>query len=122
MKRAGVTAAVATFAALPLGAVIFAAPAFACTDTDDVNILCTNEQAFVNDLANVGVTPTQTPRIMVNQGQGLCGQLASGASRSYVVQKVYGGTSMSLRQAQAIVAAAENHLCYFDVTGLVPNP
>lgn len=107
--------------ALPMGSVMLAAPAYACTDNDDVNVLCSNEQAFMNDLAAVGIVPTQTPRIMVNRAQGLCGQLASGASRSYVVQKVYGGAAMRLDQAQAIVASAENHLCGFAITGFVPN-
>lgn len=113
---------IASLAVLPVGAVIAAAPAYACTADDDVNVLCSNEQAFINDLAAVGVTPTQTPRIMVNRGQGLCGQLASGASRSYVVQLVYASAAMSLDQARAIVAAAENHLCYFNSTGFTPNP
>lgn len=105
--------------ALPVGAMIAAAPVHACTDSDDVNTLCSNEQAFVNDLAKVGVTPTKTPRIMVNQGQQLCGQIGSGVPRDVVIQKVYGGAAMRLDQAQAIVAAAINHLCF---TSSAPGP
>lgn len=99
--------------AMPLGAVIAAAPANACTDSDDVNILCSNEQLFVDDLAAVGIVPTDTPRRMVNRGQLVCGQLASNIPRSVVVQKVYGSAAMRLNQAEAIVAAAQQHLCPF---------
>jgi hypothetical protein len=121
MKRSGSTLLV-WLVALPVGAIVAAAPAHACTPDDDVNILCANEQAFVDELAAVGVTPTGTPRRMVNQGQTICGQLFSGASRSYVVQKVYGGAAMHLYQAEAIVSAAEQHLCFFGLNGFVPNP
>lgn len=103
---------------MSIGAVVAASPAHACSPDEDVNILCSNEQAFVNDLAAAGLTPTQTPRAMVNQGWKLCGQLYNGASRSYVVQRVYASASMSLDQAQAIVAAAQNDLC----PAARPNP
>lgn len=99
--------------AMPLGAVIAASPAHACTDSDDVNTLCSNEQQFVDDLAAVGIVPTETPRIMVNRGQLVCGQLASNIPRSVVVQKVYGSAAMRLNQAEAIVTAAQQHLCPF---------
>ncbi|MCF6391036.1 DUF732 domain-containing protein [Mycobacterium sp. MBM] len=109
----------ASLVAMSIAAVSAAAPASACTHADDVNVLCSNEQAFVNDLATVGVTPTRTPRIMVNQGNTLCGQLASGVPRDVLVQKVYGGAAMRLDQAQAIVAAAVDHLCG---VGAAPGP
>ncbi|QZH61246.1 DUF732 domain-containing protein [Mycolicibacterium farcinogenes] len=102
---------------MPLGAVIAAAPAHACTDSDDVNTLCSNEQLFVDDLAAVGIVPTDTPRRMVNRGQLVCGQLASNIPRSVVVQKVYGSAAMRLNQAEAIVAAAQQHLCPFTLGG-----
>ncbi|MBE1552253.1 hypothetical protein GGC64_006340 [Mycobacterium sp. OAS707] len=116
------TALLTPLVTMPVGALIAAPLAHACTDSDDVNTLCVNEQAFVNDLAAVGITPTDSPRVMVNRGQTLCGQLASGTSRSVVIQRVYGGTPMSIDQARAIVAAAENHLCNFAAVGIMPNP
>lgn len=97
----------------PAWAVVTAAPAQACTDSDDVNTLCANEQLFVNALAAVGIVPTQTPRIMVNRGQVVCGQLANRVPRSVVVQTVYGSAAMRLNQAETIVAAAQQHLCPF---------
>jgi len=121
MRLLTAPALAATLAAIPAIAVLTAAPALACTHNDDVNTLCSNEQAFVNDLAKVGITPTGTPRRMLNDGQAVCGQLYSGVSRSFVVQKVYGSASMSLFQAQAIVAAAEDHLCFFP-NGFTPSP
>lgn len=69
----------------------------------------------------VGIIPTRTPRTMVNRGLRLCGDMYPGV-RSVVVQQVYGGAAMRLDQAQAIVAAAGNHLCNFAVTGFTPNP
>ncbi|KUI16932.1 hypothetical protein AU193_22370 [Mycobacterium sp. GA-1285] len=96
---------------------MLAAPAAACTDSDDVNTLCVNEQAFVHDLAAAGITPTQTPRIMLNQANGLCGLLANGVPRTVVVQKVYGSAAMHLNQAEAIVTAAQKHLCAFTLNG-----
>lgn len=107
------TALVISLFAMPLGAIIAAAPAHACTDSDDVNTLCSNEQLFVDDLAAVGIVPTETPRILVNRGQLVCGQLASNIPRSVVVQKVYGSAAMRLNQAETIVAAAQQHLCPF---------
>ncbi len=103
----------AALAGIPAVAVLTAAPAQACTHNDDVNTLCSNEQTFVNDLAKVGIVPTQSPRGLVNQGWQLCGQLGSGVPRDVIVQKVYGSASMHLDQAQAIVASAINNLCQF---------
>lgn len=113
------TALAVVLAVLPVGAIVASAPAYACTDSDDVNVLCSNEQAFIDDLARAGVTPTQTPRIMVNRGNQLCGQLASGVPRDVVVQKVYGGAALRLSEAQAIVTAAVDHLC---VVSAAPGP
>ncbi|WP_370464461.1 DUF732 domain-containing protein [Mycolicibacterium sp. 018/SC-01/001] len=76
----------------------------------------------MKDLAAVGIVPTSTPRVMVNRGNQLCGDMYRGVPRSVVVQQVYGGTSMHLNQAQAIVAAAERYLCNFAVTGFEPRP
>ena len=120
-KRFALAVAVALIAPI-VAALQMAAPAQACTDSDDVNTLCSNEQAFVNDLVAVGITATSTPRVMVSRGNQLCGEMYRGVPRSVVIQQVYGGTAMRLNQAQAIVAAAERHLCAFGVTGFTPNP
>ena len=65
-KRFALAVAVALIAPI-VAALQMAAPAQACTDSDDANTLCSNEQAFVNDLAAVGITATSTPRVMVSQ-------------------------------------------------------
>ncbi|TRW81248.1 DUF732 domain-containing protein [Mycolicibacterium sp. 018/SC-01/001] len=117
-----IVAIIATLVSAPAVAIVAASPASACTDSDDVNALCSNEQAFMKDLAAVGIVPTSTPRVMVNRGNQLCGDMYRGVPRSVVVQQVYGGTSMHLNQAQAIVAAAERYLCNFAVTGFEPRP
>ncbi len=117
-----VLATVVTIAILPVVAVVVSGPARACTNDDDVNNLCSNEQAFIDELAAVGMVPTNTPRFAVNQGVKICGDVYRGTPRSVIIQQVYGGTQMRLEQAKAIVAAAENHLCNFAITGFRPNP
>ncbi|MFI5508966.1 DUF732 domain-containing protein [Mycobacterium sp. NPDC051804] len=90
-----------------------AAPASACTDSDDVNILCSNEQAFVDELAAAGITPTDNPRRSVGLAWRICGELYGGTPYDVEVQKVYRDNPLHLNQAQAIVRAAVRHLCTY---------
>jgi hypothetical protein len=50
---------VAAVTSMSVGAVVAASPAYACGLDEDINILCSNEQAFINDLAAVGVSNCQ---------------------------------------------------------------
>ena len=93
--------------------IVTASPALACTHEDDVNILCSNEQAFVDSLAAAGITPTGEPRRSVNLAWRICGELASGRPYDVEVQKVYRDNSLHLNQAQTIVASAVQHLCTY---------
>lgn len=92
-------------------AITTTSPAYACNPGEDVNILCSNEQAFVDGLATVGVTPTQTPKILVNLGWQVCGQLYRGTGYDLVVQNVYRENPVHIDQAHAIVSTAIRTLC-----------
>jgi Protein of unknown function (DUF732) len=105
--------AAAAAGALAVGGIALAPPALACTASDDVNILCSNEQAFVDELAGVGIKPKDNARRSVNLAWRICGELASGTGYDVEVQKVYRDNSLHLNEAQAIVAAAVRHLCTY---------
>ncbi|WP_082977493.1 DUF732 domain-containing protein [Mycolicibacter heraklionensis] len=99
--------------AIVLGTLATAFPAYACADGDDVNVLCSNEQAFVDELAAAGIRPTGEPRRSVGLAWRICGELASGTPYDVEVQKVYRDNGLHLNQAQSIVAAAVRHLCTY---------
>lgn len=70
------------------------------------------EQQITNDLAGVGLIPTEGDRVMVNTGYRIRSVLSTGKTRDYVVQNVYGSIEGShLDQAQVMVDSAIRNLC-----------
>ncbi|HEY5842095.1 MAG TPA: DUF732 domain-containing protein [Mycobacterium sp.] len=102
---------VMALASMSIGATMSAAPAHACVPGEDVNILCSNEQALVDDLAVAGITPVKNPRTSVNLAWRICGELYGGTPYDVEVQKVYRDNRLHLHQAQAIVSATVRNLC-----------
>jgi Protein of unknown function (DUF732) len=98
-------------ALMSIGMTIGAAPAYACAPGEDVDILCSNEQGLVDDLAVAGITPVNNPRTSVNLAWRICGELYGGTPYDVEVQKVYRDNRLHLHQAQAIVAATVRNLC-----------
>ncbi|WP_082690816.1 DUF732 domain-containing protein [Mycobacterium sp. GA-1199] len=76
----------------------------------DLSVLCPMEQAFIDDLETVGITPARTPRDLVNLGWRLCG-LLSNHSRDAVVQGAFNDGKLSLKECQDLVDIANGRLC-----------
>ena len=100
-----------------LGACIMAfgpAPkAWACVPGESVEILCSNEQQFVNALAAQGITPTaKGARALVNMGWAVCGDLSNGRSFDVEWNRIYASNpGLNPSQSQAFVNAATANLC-----------
>ena len=103
--------AAVTLAFMSIGTTLSAAPAHACALGEDINILCSNEQALVDDLAVAGITPVRNPRASVNLAWRICGELYGGTPYDVEVQKVYRDNRLHLYEAQAIVSATVRNLC-----------
>lgn len=102
----------------------------ACAPGKDINILCPNEQTYINTLAALGITPKTTPRNLVNSGNQFCGHLVDAAHR-YPSPNAGPGikdglASMIMRnnqgftwaQARGWVQAAIDNLCPDRITGM----
>lgn len=121
---------VAVTALVSAGLSIETAPrALACIPGEDINILCSNEQNYINALAALGITPKSTPKNLVNSGHQFCGHLVDAAHR-YPSQDAGPGikdglASMIMRnnrgftwaQARGWVQAAVDNLCPDSSTG-----
>ena len=86
--------------------------AWACGVNESPDILCSNEQQFVNDLAARGINPTQPPRGLATLGWKVCGDLYRGRSQDVEANRVY-AYNPDLRNdgARAVVTVAVADLC-----------
>ncbi len=113
-----IAAALVFIATAGAGVAHFSAPrAWACSYGESPDILCSNEQQFINDLSAKGITPTQSPHILAGLGWKVCGDLYSGRTAYVEANRVYAyNTGLGGDGAQALVAAAIADLCP-DATG-----
>lgn len=90
----------------------FPPKAWACGYGESTDILCSNEQQFINDLSAKGITPTQSPHILAGLGWKVCGDLYAGRTAYVESNRVYAyNTGLGGDGAQALVAAAIADLC-----------
>ncbi len=74
--------------------------------------LNSGQQQFVNDLASIGIVPTNGDQAMVNEGERLCGEMASGNTREKETNIVRGRIpGANPNQGKAVVDFAVNDLC-----------
>lgn len=107
-----------------------ASPAMACGAGEDINILCPNEQRYLDELAAIGITPKTTPRELANTGSKICGYLinaylqhpsptAGGGLKNGVASTMLtGNPEITWDQAQEWVQAAVDNMCRDDWTGM----
>lgn len=92
--------------------IVSAPAAWACVPGESPEILCSNEQQFINALAAEGVTPTRGARALVNLGWMVCGDLTSGRTTDVEWNRVYAyNPGMGPKGSQAVVNSAVAIFC-----------
>lgn len=85
--------------------------AWACGVNESPDILCSNEQQFVNDLSARRIT-SQSQRELANLGWQICGDLHQGRSQEFEANRVYAYyTDLRNDGARAVVTVAVADLC-----------
>ena len=86
--------------------------AWACSFNESSDILCSNEQQFVNDLAAQGINATQSSRGLANLGWQICGDLNQGRSQYVEANRVYAyNTGLGRDGSRTVVAVAVANPC-----------
>jgi hypothetical protein len=100
--------------ALPVAGLVYcpAPTAWACGVNESPDLLCSNEQQFVNDLAAHGISSTQSPRRIANLGWQICGDIQQGRSPDVEANRVYAyNTDLGGDGAHTVVTVAVADLC-----------
>ncbi len=100
-----------------------------CGPAQAPGVLCSNEQAYINRLAALGITPKTTPRNLVSSGQKFCGYLinaghdqpspsAGPGIKGRLASMIVENNGFTREQASGWVQASVDNLCPDSVTGL----
>lgn len=89
----------------------------ACTPNESADILCANDQQYVNDLQANGITAAKSPRELANLGWAICGDLQLGRTRQVEANRVYSyNPSLDPPLNHVAVDLAVQDLCPFAAT------
>lgn len=103
---------------IALGISISAPEAHACCSHQDPNVLNSNEQKFINDMALYGIGPTNSARQLANEGWVVCGVLIRHElTRRGAAYQIEANSDLSLYQASQYVNLAVEDLCPPSVIG-----